>query len=140
MPAATPAFSDSVRAAIGMRTSTSQAWATIRDRPRPSDPMTRTSGAVARSRSRIPVSPAASRPADEHPGVPVGLQGAGQVGRASHRHPGQGARGRLPGARRDAGAAAARDDHPVGAERGRRARHRAQVARVGDTVQGGDQR
>src|SRR5216684_2082876 len=67
MPAATPAFSDSVRAAIGMRTSTSQAWATIRDRPRPSDPMTRTSGAVASSRSRIGVSPAASRPATKTP-------------------------------------------------------------------------
>ena len=41
MPAATPAFSDSVRAVMGIRTRTSQAWATIRDRPRPSLPTTR---------------------------------------------------------------------------------------------------
>jgi ABC-2 type transport system permease protein len=67
MPVATPAFSDSVAAAIGIRTSTSQAWATIRDRPRPSDPVTRTSGAVARSRSRSPTSPAVSRPATKTP-------------------------------------------------------------------------
>ena len=67
MPVATPAFSDSVEAAIGMRTSTSQACVTIRDKPRPSDPVTRTSGAVARSRSRIVTWPAASRPATNTP-------------------------------------------------------------------------
>src|SRR5271157_1936616 len=76
----------------------------------------------------------------EDPGVPVGLQRAGQVDGAGHRHAGQRARGRLPGTRRDTGAAAARNDHPVRAERGRRTHHRAQVARVGDAVQGGDQR
>src|ERR1700733_15747881 len=43
MLAAIPAFSDSVLAAIGIRTSMSQACATIRDSPLPSEPMTSTS-------------------------------------------------------------------------------------------------
>ena len=78
MPVARPAFSDSVADVIGIRTSTSQASATIRDRPRPSHPVTRTSGAVARSRSRI----GSGRP---HPGPP-----------RRHRRPGRPA-GRGPG-------------------------------------------
>ena len=61
----------------------------MRDRPRPSEPMARTSGAVARSRSRIAVSPAASRPATKRPASPVGGQGPGQVGGAGHRKPGE---------------------------------------------------
>jgi hypothetical protein len=61
------AFSDSVADVIGIRTGTSQDSATIRDRPRPSGPVTRTSGAVARSRSRIGVWPALSRPATKTP-------------------------------------------------------------------------
>ena len=46
MPAATPAFSDSVVAAIGIRTSTSHVSLTSRDRPLPSLPTTSTSGSV----------------------------------------------------------------------------------------------
>jgi len=110
-----------MRAAMGMRTRTSQAWATMRDRPRPSEPMTRASGAVASSSSRTGGVAGRVQAGHEDADVAVGGQRAGQVGGAGHRHPGQRARGRLPGARRDAGAAAGRDDYPVGAERGRRA-------------------
>ena len=65
--AATPAFSDSVPSAIGMRTSRSHAAAATRDSPRPSEPTTRTSGPSATGMSRTSVEPAASRPATKKP-------------------------------------------------------------------------
>ena len=77
--AAMPAFNDSMPDAIGMLTSMSQADATIRDRPRPSEPTTRTIGPSAMVISCTSTSPSASRP-DEQPLLLVRLQGPGQVG------------------------------------------------------------
>src|ERR1700722_15053983 len=65
--AAIPAFSDSLPDAIGMDTSMSQAAATTRESPRPSEPTTRTIGPSAIDMSRTLVVPAASSPATKKP-------------------------------------------------------------------------
>src|SRR5262245_6459440 len=61
-PAATEAFNDSTPADIGMDTVSSQVSRTRRDRPRPSEPTTTTSGDVASDRSSTVIVPSASRP------------------------------------------------------------------------------
>jgi hypothetical protein len=109
-----------VRAAMGMRTRTSQAWATMRDRSAlGADDQGQRGGGQFQVADRGFAGRVQA--GHEDAGVAVGGQRAGQVGGAGHRHPGQRARGRLPGARRDAGAAAGRNDYAVRAERGRRA-------------------
>src|SRR6185312_9210976 len=65
--AATEALSDSTSDAIGMLTRRSQDCPTSRDRPRPSEPTTSTSGPTAASRSYREVSPSASSPATTKP-------------------------------------------------------------------------
>jgi hypothetical protein len=67
MAAATPAFSDSVAAAIGIRTVRSQVCCTNRDRPLPSEPITSTSGSVPASRSARSTVPLAARPTTTRP-------------------------------------------------------------------------
>src|ERR1700759_1652268 len=64
--AAMPAFSDSLPDAIGIDTSMSQALATMRERPRPSDPTTSTIGPSAIVMSRTLVVPSASSPATKN--------------------------------------------------------------------------
>src|SRR5947209_10999811 len=61
--AATEAFRDSTWPDNGIRTKTSQRWATRRDRPFPSAPTTSTSGPVESSRSSRSSSPSPSSPA-----------------------------------------------------------------------------
>ena len=120
MPAATPALSDSAAEPIGIAATTSQFSRTSRDSPLPSDPTTSTTGSPVTSTSPRSTVASPSRPDDEQPGVPVGLQRAGQVRRPRDRHPRRGAGRHLPRRRRHAGRPAGRHDHAVRAERGRR--------------------
>ena len=69
----------------------------------------------------------------------IGGQRRGQVAGLGDRHPGQRARGRLPGPGGHSRGPARRDQHAVPAERRHRAGHRAQVPRVGNPVQRHDQ-
>src|SRR5690606_21566149 len=77
---------------------------------------------------------------DEEAGVAVFAQGGGEVGGAGDAEGGEGARGGLPGAARDAGRAAGGDEEAVGAEGGGGAGDGAEVAGVGDAVEGDDER
>ncbi len=114
---------------------------TSRDRPRPSDPTTSTSGPSAASRSPTGVVPAASRPI--RTGPPAGRRrGRGsRLARLGDRHPGQRPGRRLPRPRGHPGRAARGDQHPVPAEHGDRAGHRTKIAEIGwHPCQGHDQR
>src|ERR1700756_5233955 len=62
-----PALSDSLPDTIGIDTSRSQALATTRDSPRPSEPTTSTIGPSAIDMSRRSVVPSASSPATKKP-------------------------------------------------------------------------
>ena len=126
---------------IGIAASVSQASRTSRDSPAPSLPTTSTSGpARPRPGRRCRCRRLAVQPDQDAAGVGVRPQRPVEVGGPGDRQPRGGAGRGLPGRGGHPGRAALRDQHAVGAERGRRADDRAQVARVGDRVQRHDQR
>src|SRR5690606_23045706 len=77
---------------------------------------------------------------DEQARLAVPAQGGGEVGGPGDRHGGERARGGLPRGGGDPGRATGRDEQAVRAEGGRGAGDGSEVARVGDTVEGDDQR
>ena len=78
---------------------------------------------------------------DDHAaGILVGLELADQVDDLRDRDAGRRAGRGLPGRGGHAGGATLRDQHAVRAEAGRRADHRAEVARVGHRVERDDER
>src|SRR5580692_4592012 len=132
-----PAFSDSLPEAIGIRTSRSQAPATTRESPRPSDPTTSTIGPSAIDMSltsSLPSasSPATKKPSDLYPSIALVRFTAWATG----------SRARAPADAFHAPAVTpARRHHNAGrAEGGGRPDNRPEVARVGHPVEGDDER
>ena len=135
-----PALSDSLPETIGIDTSMSQALATTRERPRPSEPTTSTIGPSAIDMSRRSVVPSASSPATKKPAflypsiARVRLTACATGIRASAPAEAFHAPAVTPADRRDG------TDHAGRAERRGGPHHGSEVPRVGHAVKRDDER
>ena len=139
MPAATPALSDSVCEAIGIR---DQHVAALRDQPGQAAPLR------ADHQHQRAVRHAEIAEVGAAPGVQAGHkqavllvcgERADQVGGPGDGYPGQRSGRGLPGARADVRGPPGGHQHAVAPERRDRADDRAEVARVGDRIQRHDE-
>ena len=139
MPAAAT-LSDGRAPAIGIDATTSHRWRTRRDRPSPSDPTTSTRGSVARVRSNRLVSPSSARPTTQQPSSLARARAAGRPGTDGQGDVLDRAGGGLGHRRGDVGRPAAGEDGAGGARPVGAAQEGAQVAGVGDPVEGEEER
>src|SRR5450759_4870330 len=128
-----PALSDSLPAAMGIRTVKSQVSPTSRDSPLSSEPTTSTSGSAASSRSSRDTSPSAASPTKNNPADRYAVSARTRLGTRA-----TGSRAAAPALAFQAAAVIAAG--VLVPERGGRADDRAEVAGVGDAVQGDEQR